>query len=80
MVSANPLDMTIEQIIGRKAKIDAFYAIAYALLEVAAAQRETAREINHLGVADAATPMGAIEVLADQVRRIADATNEWVSL
>jgi hypothetical protein len=39
-------------------------AIAYAILQLAAAQNRTADAIDRLGLSDAATPMGAIEFLA----------------
>lgn len=40
---------------------DGLYAIAYALMEIAGAQREVAVHVKYLGNGDAATTMGAIE-------------------
>ncbi len=54
---------------------DAGYAIAYALLELADAQQKTAIAITRLGLNDAATPMGAIEMLSLETKRIAEALN-----
>lgn len=58
-------------------KGDGAFAIAYALLELANQQRRTAVGIERLGLGDAATPMGAIELLSkglnDSGERIADA-------
>jgi hypothetical protein len=42
-------------------KGDGLFAIAYALLEVAAAQRSLAVHVKYLGNGDAATTIGAIE-------------------
>lgn len=39
---------------------------------IAGAIRELARAIDRLGTNDASTPMGAIELLASEVKRIAD--------
>jgi hypothetical protein len=46
---------------------DPGFAIAYALLELAEAQRSTATHLKYLGVGDAATTMGAVEYLATQI-------------
>ena len=53
--------MSIENEWAEKSEHDSNYAIAYALCKVAAALRM-------LGTADAATPMGAIELLAMEVK------------
>lgn len=42
------------------------------LYAIAEAVSELARAIDRLGTKDAATPMGAIELLASEVKRIAD--------
>jgi hypothetical protein len=52
---------------------DGRYAIAYALLQLASAQEHTARALERLGTADAATPMGAIELLAGEVKQVSQA-------
>lgn len=57
----------------RAAKGDGAYAIAHALLLLAKAQDRTATHVRNLGLADAATPMGAMEVLSVEFKRIADA-------
>lgn len=46
--------------------VDALYLIGRGLHEIAV-------QIKHLGLADAGTPMGAIEVLASKVGEVADA-------
>lgn len=47
---------------------DGAYAVAFALLELARAQERTATQLKHLGLADAATPYGAIEALVMQIK------------
>lgn len=49
------------------------FAIAYGLVRVAAAGEAIAHAIHRLGTADAATPLGAVEVLSGEVGRMADA-------
>ena len=49
------------------------YAIAFALLELAAVQDRIATHLKYLGVGDAATTMGAIEYLATAVEKVARA-------
>jgi hypothetical protein len=49
---------------------DSGYAIAYALLELAG---RTASGLNQLGTSNAGSPMGAIEYLGLEVKRVADA-------
>ncbi len=51
-------------------KGDAGFAIAYALLELATAQANTSRAIHKLGLADAATPFGAIEHMSSELKNI----------
>jgi len=46
--------------------VDALYFIGRGLHEIAV-------QIKHLGLADAGTPMGAIEVLSSKVGEVADA-------
>ncbi|MDB5562938.1 MAG: hypothetical protein JWN11_2356 [Hyphomicrobiales bacterium] len=52
------------------------FAIAFALLELAEAQQDTATAIGRLGNGSASTPFGAIENLAMQVEKIASAISE----
>ena len=44
------------------------FAIAFALMELAQAQKATARALRDLGFADAATPFGAIEAFGMVVK------------
>ena len=68
------------EVFGSLARTDTMAAIAYALLQQAAAQREIAAAIRALGNADASTPMGAIEALGEVLGRnlgdLADAVRE----
>jgi hypothetical protein len=50
-----------------KAVTDPGYAIAYGLLALAEAQRETAEALRRLGNNDAATAMGALEMLGHRL-------------
>lgn len=59
---SNPLD----RIITERAEDNGAYAIAYALLRVA-------DQIRKLGLNDAATSMGAVELLASEVAKIGPA-------
>jgi hypothetical protein len=52
----------------RARKGDAGFAIAYALIDLADAQEATAKALQRLGMADAATPMGAVENLSLEVK------------
>lgn len=54
---------------------DGAFAIAYALLELAEAQKNTATQLKFLGTGDAATTMGAIELLASEVKHVSEAIN-----
>ena len=47
------------------------FAVAFALLEIAAAQRETAAAIQRLGNGDASTHSGALEDLGMQIEKAA---------
>ena len=58
---------SIEDLIEEKARADSGYAVAFALLRLADVQRRLVVEVNRLGNADAATPMGAIELLGKTV-------------
>lgn len=51
----------IDDIIEEKARTDSGYAIAYALLRIAEAQKNVATHIKYLGNGNAMGPMGAIE-------------------
>lgn len=74
----------IEDLFEEKARSgEGSYAIAYALLRLAEAQKDSAIALKDLGLADAATPMGAIEFLSREIRdtgrSIADAISELQS-
>lgn len=59
----------IEDLFEDKARAgDGSFAVAYALLRMAEAQNATAAALRQLGTGDAATTMGAIELLAVEVR------------
>jgi hypothetical protein len=62
-----------------KAASDPGFAIAYAVLVLAKAQQDTAVHLKYLGVGDAATTMGAVEYLAQQLREGLDRTAEAIS-
>jgi hypothetical protein len=52
---------------------DGAFGIAFALLELARAQKATAVALDRLGTADAATSMGAIEMLSLEIKNGAEA-------
>lgn len=54
----------VEQVIEKKAGNDAGFAIAYAILELAKAQRSLATHVKYLGNGDASTHFGAIEAFS----------------
>lgn len=58
---------------------NAAYAIAYAIMQLASQQAETARQINALGLANAATPMGALEVISIEFKAMAAALQDIAS-
>ena len=81
MPSKDPIkDMRIEDLIEDRARSDGAYAIAYALLEQAEALKACASALRDIGIGNAATPMGGLELLAMEVRdglaAIAAATRE----
>ena len=59
-----------------RAGTDPGYAIAFALMRLASAQERTAMWLKHLGLADAATPMGALEIVAMEIKAAAAAQGE----
>lgn len=61
--------LNVEEVIENKAKSSGAFAVAFAILELNRTQRELVKEINALGFKDAATPMGALEHLALEVKR-----------
>ena len=77
-------DSRLKEHFAAKAADDPGFAIAYALLELAEAQRNTATHLKYLGVGDAGTTMGAIEYLATQIRdgvdRLACAVESLIEL
>jgi hypothetical protein len=66
----------LKEFIELKARSDSGYAIAYALLRVADGQQSVAAALRMLGLADAATPMGAVEYLATEVHNVASALSD----
>jgi hypothetical protein len=67
----------IEDLFEAKArKGDGLFAIAFALLRLADAQRAIATHIKYLGTGDAATTMGAIEFLGAHIGEKLDALRE----
>ena len=52
------------------------FAVAYAILVLADKTDGVARALRLLGTADAATPMGALEVVSASLERIADAISD----
>lgn len=55
----------IHDIFEEKARAgDGQFAIAFALLEIAQQQKACAYQLERLGIGNAATPMGAIELLS----------------
>jgi hypothetical protein len=66
----------LRKIFQDKAKAgDGAFAIAWALIDLADAQEATAKAIQRLGLADAATHCGAIESLGMVVKEVAEAIN-----
>ncbi|WP_148219197.1 hypothetical protein [Azospirillum sp. B510] len=63
----------IEAAIEDRASRDGAFAVAYAITRLADAQLETAQALRKLGLNDATTRMGAVELLAREASRIADA-------
>jgi len=65
----------------RARKGDGQFAIALALLElgreIANENHAIAKAIERLGTNDSLSPMGAIELLASEVKRIAEAVEVW---
>lgn len=57
-----------EKAIDEMAKYDSGFAIAAAIFELASANNSIAKQISNLGTGNAATPMGAIEFLACQIK------------
>ena len=72
-----PLKQHIEDFIEERARAESGYAIAYALMKLAAAQRDLSVNVKYLGNGNASTQMGAIEAfglhIGDKMDAIADA-------
>ncbi len=64
--------LTVEEIIEKKAETEGDFAIAYALLSVSQGLSSIASSLNRLGLGNASTDMGAMELLASEVKRIAE--------
>lgn len=63
----------LHDLIERKASSDSGFAIAYAVLQLAAAQDHCARNLKRLGNGDATTQMGAIEAFGLRIGEKLDA-------
>jgi hypothetical protein len=61
-------DSRLKEHFAAKAAGDSGFAIAHALLILAQAQQATATHLKYLGVGNAATTMGAVEYLAQQLQ------------
>lgn len=61
-------DHELSEAIRAKAAGEGTFAIAWAIIRLAEAQRATATSLALLGKGDAATPMGALEMLAGEVK------------
>ena len=62
-----------DEIIKTRVSTDGAYAIAFAILELAKAQNRLASNVQRLGNADAATPMGALEAFGAHMGEKLDA-------
>lgn len=73
-------DREIQRAIEDQALDEPGWAVAYALLKLAAAQDRTAEQIKKLGLADASTPFGAVEAFIvafeKQMGELAEAQSE----
>lgn len=65
-------EIRIDEAIQDKAATDPGFAAAYALIRVAENLGELSYATHLLGVGDAATPMGAVELLAGEVKVIGE--------
>lgn len=66
------MKLHIDDVIEERARTDGSYAIAYALLKLTEAQTRAARSLERMGMNDASGPMGAIEMVSYELKRIAD--------
>lgn len=62
----------LHDVIEERARTDGSYAIAHALLKLAEAQSRTAHSLERLGLNEASSSMGAVELLSSELKRIAD--------
>jgi hypothetical protein len=69
----------LHDFIEEKARSDGSYAVAYALLQVAAAQEKAATHLKYLGNGDAATTMGAIESFGLHIGEKLDALTQAIT-
>jgi hypothetical protein len=67
-------------VIEQKARTEAGYAIAYAILDLSDSQEATARALNRLGNGSASTDFGAIESLGMQLTAAARIVGEQIDL
>ena len=71
-----PSAETMRDLFAEKARAgDGSFAVAWALMHLADAQLGTAAAIQRLGVGSASTHFGAIEALAMEVTKVAEALN-----
>jgi hypothetical protein len=66
----------LADLIEEKARTDAGYAIAHALMRLADAQGEVAQHIKYLGNGNASTSMGAIEAFGLHIGEKLDALTD----
>lgn len=69
----------LHDLIEDKARTDAGYAIAYALLKSAEAQDRLAVWVKYLGNGDAATQMGAIEAFSAHIGEKLDGLTDAIA-
>ena len=65
-------DGFIRREIEERAETSHQWAIAWAIMQLADAHKENAAALRRLGLADAATPKGALEVISIDLQRLAD--------
>lgn len=65
--------MHLKEVIEARAARDGSYAVAYAILQLAEAQREVAFRLKFLGNGDAFTSMGALEAFGLHIGEKLDA-------
>ena len=69
----------IEETIADKAQSDGHYAIAFAILQLTKTQETIAKRLSDLGVGNASTQMGAIELLGLAVKEAGESIGSGLS-